>query len=752
MELLDEQELQLEDVFSEGDEIQDDSDLDELLSLKSKGFQKEKNMKMNLDVFVDSEFKDTFPVSFQFIVKGIFKLPKIVDKKFILEEIFVFEKIIVLESFFEDNLNKKELEEWSINNKVNIYFKPLSTDKVDYFLISILLNLLYEKYNFSYVKAEDIKLNLNYWFYFSPKDISIPLGPENIRKEYLLKNNKISQSRAIMGSFNVLNNHFSHSFKINIKLKDLSGLDKTGLSEMAKSYGLTIEKSKDLDNYKTCMDKALLEWTLKFLDYGLKDVEILLGLSINIVESFNLMLIEVFNIKDSKYLYTTSNIPTTLGTLVYSMFMKYIDVILLNENNSLKLSIFSKSILNTISNTYKKNFEILKKLKSFNSISELDDFFITNKKEYNSLLSIFSSLKNFKYLPWQYCSTKYLLDNSTLLNLRPIASVSGGRVINERPEECYIEKGADVDIVSAYGSILQDIIYPLGRPRILAYTPNQENRMSVGDFFLKYEHNLKTGLYKITGNGILSFNQDILFRRYIKDNLFEKRATYLDPDDPSTFRHADNLVLLRKELKESTITAPLWHIIKKVSTNKEFSEIKNLKISSAVFYLDSDRVSTLEELGNRFLKDKEDLVFSTESSSINDYRTFKWYRIELKPIILPVLQKRQELKKLQENLALQNALKLWVNTMYGVICSIFFSLNNVLVGDIITSSIRARANVWLMAKALNLHITGCDAGPFSLKNVTFFKKNIKKPGLHVLSYYYRYKKYRYFKFGFLANT
>ncbi len=53
-----------------------------------------------------------------------------------------------------------------------------------------------------------------------------------------------------------------------------------------------------------------------------------------------------------------------------------------------------------------------------------------------------------------------------------------------------------------------------------------------------------------------------------------------------------------------------------------------------------------------------------------------------------------------------------------------------------------------MSKSLNTHLSITDGGPYSLNNVTFFKDNIqlKKPGLDVLSSYYKYKDYRYFEF------
>jgi hypothetical protein len=61
-----------------------------------------------------------------------------------------------------------------------------------------------------------------------------------------------------------------------------------------------------------------------------------------------------------------------------------------------------------------------------------------------------------------------------------------------------------------------------------------------------------------------------------------------------------------------------------------------------------------------------------------------------------------------------------------------------------------------MSKSLNTYLSITDGGPFSLMEVTYFKQNtksnkIKKPGLNILSSYYKYKDYRYFELKPLGN-
>jgi hypothetical protein len=82
-----------------------------------------------------------------------------------------------------------------------------------------------------------------------------------------------------------------------------------------------------------------------------------------------------------------------------------------------------------------------------------------------------SGNKVFNYYPWQYSSVNYLISESPKsTNIPVLGLITGGRTVNERPEEVLIEYGADVDIQSAYGSRLLNIIFPIGRPDVLTNT------------------------------------------------------------------------------------------------------------------------------------------------------------------------------------------------------------------------------------------------------------------------------------------
>ena len=131
------------------------------------------------------------------------------------------------------------------------------------------------------------------------------------------------------------------------------------------------------------------------------------------------------------------------------------------------------------------------------------------------------------------------------------------------------------------------------------------------------------------------------------------------------------------------------------------------------------------------MSDKKQYSFNKDLQANIDSRTRKWFGVDFSSFISKLLDKRSELKRTKENKGLEQSIKLFVNTLYGVLGSKYFVLNNTVVADIITAAIRCKC--WLMAKALNLHLTITDGGICSLKSVTFIKKRRYRPGFDSLT-------------------
>ena len=172
-----------------------------------------------------------------------------------------------------------------------------------------------------------------------------------------------------------------------------------------------------------------------------------------------------------------------------------------------------------------------------------------------------SGNKVFNYYPWQYSSVNYLISESPKsTNIPVLGLITGGRTVNERPEEVLIEYGADVDIQSAYGSRLLNIIFPIGRPDVLTNTSNEYSKLKLGDLMNKFQKEVKTGLFKVTVEGNLSFEQDLIFSKIPSDKLNKFVMNYNKEDSESASVQAA-FVLLRNEIKNGFITSELWDVL-----------------------------------------------------------------------------------------------------------------------------------------------------------------------------------------------
>lgn len=141
-----------------------------------------------------------------------------------------------------------------------------------------------------------------------------------------------------------------------------------------------------------------------------------------------------------------------------------------------------------------------------------------------------------------------------------------------------------------------------------------------------------------------------------------------------------------------------------------------MDIVAGIYWLESDQVDSWDELSKKFIEDKGSMGFNNKTNNFEDTRTYAWYALPLEDFVGPIIEKRKiaRTQPSPENQALQISLKNVINTLYGVICSRFFSINNVVVAENITS--KCRADMWLMAKPLNTYLSITDGGPFSFNS------------------------------------
>ena len=687
-----------------------DDVLDDAEHLEDQAEQEDSNLVV--DIYLDTEFTDEMSLCFQAVIT--FKYESKTYKK----------SFLVLDGSYS-YLITKELKEKYEKLAIDIQYEDLNGDSRKVFLLDLFVEFL----KVCSLWSEDLKCKVYVWFYFSLKDLNIAFGPKNMKKQYLLKPPTIRQFRSVSGSLK-----FSDYRNVTFILKDFFGLEKYGLLKLVQSYGLDPGSKTKLDAYKTNMEVALIEQTETFIDYAMNDVFVLERLPETICSTYNeAVMRECFNLPSSEY-FNKYSLPLTIGSLVSRIVNKYIRVFYFEDSLVYQLAFLKMGMLSRMSKTNSENKEAFILLNSFKSLDELRVLEKADSEDWKKLKILATSKDAFKFTSTQFASSKFFVDNTPNNTLDVLASIVGGRTINEQPWWFYFKIGLDLDIVGAYAGILQTLIIPLGRPTYLAYTHNSSENLRLRNFLRRYKHKFsKDGLFKIVVSGKLSFSQDLIYSRVNTVQKYNNLVENYDHTDPDTYSPSAPLVMLRNEIREGVLTKPILDLLDKVATNEEKKEIYDLVVDAAVFWEEDHKLDSVEQLAQHYMEAPGSYEFNNKYIANIEKRPVKWGYLSLKEPVSKLRIKRSEFQALNtpQGNAYQNALKTFLNTLYGVMCSVYFNLNNVVLGDLITSSIRV--NCWCMAKSLNSYLSVTDGVPFSLTNVFYLKPNHKKPGLDVLS-------------------
>lgn len=633
------------------------------------------------------------------------------------------------------------------------------------------------------------------YIFYSFQDLGFGFGWNNVERELLKEirsksRHKIEQRRSITGTLKIED---PYTCRLNNwKISDLCCWTNTSLKEFASSLGISMESKGLLDNYKTQMDVALLSHTKTFLDYGLDDVLVLKEIHKRFITFVNDVLSKTLNFP-SKSLFTQETIPYTTGALVSETFERFIynnaqrdsqclyynyvkgvdkeniPSWTLGANSAFYTGSWSISLLKQ---NHSKREEYLSVYQDLFSSGKLEDV-LAKTLEYSENLRKWAYSSPFESLPYSGASIQTLslgdLRTTSLLN----CLVSGGRANNELPSEYKVDYVFDVDLQSCYGSALASLEYPIGLPTIIAFGPN-ETKMSLRDFLKELGQELIPGLYKITVSGKLTFEQDLLFSKVTSyEKMRETVANFnkkMESEDVDVVHFANDFVLTRRECLNVILTSDILEVLENVCTSQEYSEILGLQVETAIFWKKSNRCKNTREWIRGVLENPGELVYHEKTQSASDSRSRLWYSVPLKDFTGRLVEQRNSIKKeskLVEDLGekrrlsgLQQILKLFVNTLYGCLASPYFSIGNVVLADNITA--KARVNVWMLCKSLNLRQCITDGGIYSpLTNggiytptqVNSFKENKfrKKPGLHSFSDIRRLQKHKSISVGSLKN-
>lgn len=588
----------------------------------------------------------------------------------------------------------------------------------------------------SYPDVQTVKV----WFKWSDRDLLLLLGEKIftdfcqrglfekmgkwIGQGYLDKETREVQKRKSKNS-------------VRIELCDLQGWNPGSLKEMALATGYPEDELDKKDLLKPYITDLLPLWEgiipeypdtagkELIIEYFLNDLKMTKHIGENFIPQLNTLITEAH--PSIKALSVTKP-PKTIGRLVSKVFENYLKTLHPDIMKALgHISLYNSGI----------------------NLSDKSQYSITDKgllehKHYKSPIKpVISGVG--------LCSKEYFEVCGEGNGLLP-AIVQGGRCVNENPSEVYLEDVLDIDLKSCYGSALNRLPYFLGQPKIYNYHSG-EKPVSLKKFLRNRKNDLVENGFVIYVSGNLSkTSQDLIY-----STLLTKRGlTRLKHSDLFTsdkWFEEDNLVtLLRKEIKYGIVTSDILEVIERVASSTEKKEFNELQVLSAVYYPKSRRCETIDEFVEECLKHdipKHYSIRGGRGQSIIKGGCKKWYSFKIGDYLSPFLELRNHYKSLGMK-AQSNSLKLLNNTLYGVLCSRFFSIGNIVVANNITAS--ARRGVWMMSKALGTVNSITDGGLFSINKVRYLR-NVKgkKPSLTELSNYQSLNNHYNVRVGTLAQ-
>lgn len=618
---------------------------------------------------------------------------------------------------------KAKLLAWGLANDV-VMAEATITDESDF--LTRVVELADPIYYYSTIRL---------LMFYSPKDLEYSCGWKKVSEWY--KNELVQQKRNI-----------SNRLQITIAgrklfIKDLKGwAGNSGLKKLADSVGVRMEAKGEMDEYKIRMRLGMELKPETFARYAMGDVDDLLEIHAAFVNLVRWVQADVIGIPQEDC-FSADDIPMTTGALVAVTLEKFLFAQVQNKD-VLKFCLRKLGLLDTSDKRHSYYLSCyINSCKKYRDINKLTEAIEQGE---DSQLIDFLSKATFAHSGISQAGVKYFA-KVTQDSAAFAALVQGGRCNNERPSEYIVYTGADIDLQSCYGSALREFIFPVGLPTVWAFAPNQR-RLTLKQWLTRNESQLVPGLWTAYINADLTFRQDIIYSKLVTQAQINKAAfgeddkQVNDPDRDDDLAHIPGtFALLRKQIRNGIITHDILQALRAVANDREIKQLMDAEVVTAVAYLKKDRVNTIEEWQAKVVADKGALYNKcNEHGQSIDSRTRAWYGLELEQFVGKLVDERNKLKKGRLNLAgdelaqvdaKQEALKLFVNTTYGVIASPYFSVGNTVVGNCITA--RARLGAWMLNKALHTRQSITDGGFYSLLAVPVLTDKGYKPSLATLS-------------------
>ena len=327
-----------------------------------------------------------------------------------------------------------------------------------------------------------------------------------------------------------------------------------------------------------------------------------------------------------------------------------------------------------------------------------------------------------------FCEGSSAMNLAGLSDTRRInAKIQGGRCFRNKPLTTTIEGIiADPDYDGAYSSFMRCLLLPMcANPFRIEYDLKKKSQtMSLAQIRKKYNKELIPGMYQFFG----SYTDD-------NHNLIDPKPRpliYAQDLIPSYHPHKSiNQVTIGSEWLEKSDTSYIYtnqitngifthwnlQIIDYILSKESKKELLNSKVTSGIIYRKSDQLNTIRELldGYRNYQGNDTYKIRGNKEIITRDRFRGWVGFNLGELVVtPVRKMRSKYpKKTPEN----EFYKLIGNTVYGVLCSKYFPVSNVVTANNITSGVRS--GMWCMEKGLDLQGSITDGGLGNMLKVAY---------------------------------
>lgn len=564
------------------------------------------------------------------------------------------------------------------------------------------------------------------------------------------------------------------TLKYSYRLRDLQGLNSRNLKAQAESVGVKLFAKDTIGDYITKMALGYEEVPLEATTYNICDtfanMQILLAYPPLINE-----IIDSLQLPECCY-FTLDNLPHTTGSLVgrvFTSFLEYYPLVaakregftvtdddLLGWRLALRKHSRKSQSLNSFYN--RQADAILKGQRECKTVEDYKNYTINigtakKPKEKNLaevLLDDRITRQLFESNLYEQACARVFGSNVETTSVFA-AQVQGGRCNNSNPFSTYAERILDVDLSSCYGSTLRKLNFPIGLPTIYSTSLSHGQEIKTFDeVYKQLRGELVPDLYfaDVSTTTALTFSQDLVFSsRGMTAEVIRKAVTGVDHyEDEEGFsgetvedikKIPNDFTLARNTIEHGKLCHSSVNAIERVATERELGEFRGkVQCNTLVYYPQSKKFENIQEFITSILADGGD-VATDKQNNVIDTRSRIWLPVKLEYFTGVFVDKRKSVKRQMSKFgkntsdfktlyAKQEMYKLFVNTLYGVLASVYFSFGNTVLANVITD--KARVGAWMLSKSLRTFQEITDGGEYRALSVAF-NLGTTKPGLDVLS-------------------